>query len=319
MSQSRAIEHFLHYLPHHPALAGNAKPRLLLGCTGAYQHLADEILKHADDRYHVHTLHLELTPGEAIVAALHACDLFIFFYDASTLSPPPPQGPTFLAPLQATMTRYWKKSILFKDYGPYFNDAFAIAPQRIADLNSALIRRLSQARTLSFRDDHGSSLSVALESIEQWTDINGLGNYDLTPGEVASHSEAINGQVNFIGTFLGTIPFARKYGLLQAPLQLWIEHSTICRIATTVPGLEADFNRYLEANPSNRRIEELGIGTNEGVKRLYGRNAGFEERHCGLHLGLGGGARGSHHLDLIFSEGTLALDGNTVFDGRFTV
>jgi hypothetical protein len=71
--------------------------------------------------------------------------------------------------------------------------------------------------------------------------------------------------------------------VLESPLELWIENSTISRIATDVPGLEHDFNKYLDANPSNRRIEELGIGTNEGVKDLYARNAGFEERHCGLH------------------------------------
>lgn len=46
--------------------------------------------------------------------------------------------------------------------------------------------------------------------------------------------------------------------MLESPLELWIENSTISRIATDVPGLEHDFNKYLDANPSNRRIEELG-------------------------------------------------------------
>jgi len=36
-----------------------------------------------------------------------------------------------------------------------------------------------------------------------------------------------------------------------------------------------------------------------------------------LHLGLGGGQKGSHHLDLIFSSGVLALDDKPVFDGAF--
>ena len=317
MNPNRAIEHFFHYLAHHPALADKTCPSLLLGYTEAYQALIGEILEHAGTAYHLQALRLDQVRAEKLLDALELADLFVFFYDSSTLSPPPPQGPAFLAPLQAAMTREWKKSLLFKDYGRYFHDAFSIAPQRIADLNQTLIRRLSQGRLLHFQDGQGSALTVPLDSIGQWTDINGIGNYDLTPGEIASHSDAINGQVNFIGTFLGTIPFARKYGVLQAPLRLWIEHSTICQVATTVEGLEADFNRYLNANPSNRRIEELGIGTNEGVKGLYARNAGFEERHCGLHLGLGGGATGSHHLDLIFSEGTLSLDGKNLFDGQF--
>ena len=42
-------------------------------------------------------------------------------------------------------------------------------------------------------------------------------------------------------------------------------------------------------------------------------------RHCGLHLGLGGGAKGSHHLDLIFESGVLALDKEPMFDGRFVL
>ena len=111
--------------------------------------------------------------------------------------------------------------------------------------------------------------------MKKWTDINGVGNFDLAPGEIATHSEAINGHVRFIGTFLSTIPFARKYGVIESPLELWIENSIMSRIATDVPGLEHDFNKYLDANPSNRRIEELGIGTNEGVKSLYARNARF--------------------------------------------
>jgi aminopeptidase len=251
------------------------------------------------------------------VQAIADCDLYIFFYDSSTLPNPRPDGPDFVRALQSVMADNWKKSLLFKDYGDYFYDTFSVAPQRIAGLNSHLIQRMSQATTLSFSDRHGSYFETPLSSIKKWTNINGIGNFDLAPGEIATHSEAINGQVKFVGTFLGTIPFARKYGVLESPLELWIENSTIRRIATDVPGLEHDFNKYLDANPSNRRIEELGIGTNEGVKDLYARNAGFEERHCGLHLGLGGGAKGSHHLDLIFASGVLALDDKPVFDGRF--
>lgn len=252
-----------------------------------------------------------------LTQAIADCDLYIFFYDSSTLSPPRPQGPEFIQALQGVMAENWKKSLLFKDYGDYFYDTFSVEPQRIAELNATLIQHMSEATTLSFRDDHGSYFEAPLDSIKKWTNINGVGNYDLAPGEIASHSEAINGRVKFVGTFLGTIPFARKYGVLQSPLELWIENSTISRIATDVPGLAEDFNKYLDANPSNRRIEELGIGTNEGVKDLYARNSGFEERHCGLHLGLGGGAKGSHHLDLIFASGVLALDDKPVFDGRF--
>src|SRR5471030_356637 len=135
--------------------------------------------------------------------------------------------------------------------------------------------RLSTRHAGAGRADHGSWFETPLSSIKKWTDINGVGNFDLAPGEIATHSEEINGRVKFMGTFLSTIPFARKYGVLESPLELWIENSTIRKIATDVPGLEHDFNKYLDANPSNRRIEELGIGTNEGVKERS------EERRVG--------------------------------------
>src|SRR5476651_2399233 len=176
--------------------------------------------------------------------------------DSSTLPNPRPDGPEFVRALQGVMAQNWKKSLLFKDYGDYFYDTFSVTPQRIAGLNSHLIQRMSHATTLSFKDDHGSWFETPLSSIKKWTDINGVGNFDLAPGEIATHSEEINGRVKFMGTFLSTIPFARKYGVLESPLELWIENSTIRKIATDVPGLEHDFNKYLDANPSNRRIEE---------------------------------------------------------------
>ena len=55
------------------------------------------------------------------------------------------------------MAEHWKKSLLFKDYGDYFYDTFSVEPQRIADLNATLIRRMSQANVLSFTDKHGSA------------------------------------------------------------------------------------------------------------------------------------------------------------------
>jgi len=319
MDKTRALEHFLYYLARHPALEGLDQPKVLLGHTPDYGEITAAIIGQDAERrqFDFSALRLDLEPAPSLIEAISDSDLYIFFYDSSMLSPPRPQGPEFLHALHGVMAEQWRKSLLFKDYGDYFYDTFSVSPQRIADLNESLIRRMSRATTLSFRDRHGSHLQAPLSSIRKWTNINGVGNHDLAPGEIATHSEAINGCVKFVGTFLGTIPFARKYGVLESPLELWIEDSTICRIATEVPGLEADFNKYLNANPSNRRVEELGIGTNEGVKALYARNSGFEERHCGLHLGLGGGAKGSHHLDLIFASGVLALDDKPVFDGQF--
>jgi aminopeptidase len=321
MEQINAIEHFLYYLHHHPAVDGMPHPKVLLGHTDSYSAMVGDIIEAAApaDSFRFLAMGLENTPVEQLATAITQADLYVLFYDASTLPNPTAEGPVFIRALQGVMSEHWKKSLLFKDYGLHFYDTFSVRPQRIAELNAALIDSMNHGQTLSFSDPYGSYFEAPLQELKKWTNINGVGNYDLAPGEIATHSESINGHVKFVGTFLSTIPFARKYGILQTPLEMWIEDSTITRIATEVPGLDHDFNKYLDANPSNRRIEELGIGTNEGVKQLYARNAGFEERHCGLHLGLGGGAKGSHHLDLIFNSGTLAVDKRVVFDGQFTL
>jgi hypothetical protein len=319
MDQSSAIEHFLYYLKHHPAVGGTLSPKVLLAHTGEYSTIVGNIVESptAHDTFQFSTMALDASPIDELSQAITQSDLYVLFYDASTLPNPRAEGPTFIRQLQGVMSEQWKKSLLFKDYGHYFYDTFSVKPERIAQLNASLIDRMSQGQTLSFSDERGSYFDASLRDLKKWTNINGVGNYDLAPGEIATHSESINGHVRFVGTFLSTIPFARKYGVIESPLELWIEDSTITRVATEVPGLANDFSKYLDANPSNRRIEELGIGTNEGVTQLYARNAGFEERHCGLHLGLGGGAKGSHHLDLIFNSGTLAVDKRVVFDGVF--
>ncbi|WP_062389294.1 hypothetical protein [Pseudomonas abietaniphila] len=319
--QSSAIEHFLYYLQHHPAINGMSSPKVLLAHTGDYTAIVGNIVESptARDTFRFSTMALDTSPMDELAQAITDADLYVLFYNASTLPHPSAEGPAFIRSLQTVMSDQWKKSLLFKDYGRHFYDTFSVKPERIAQLNAALIERMNQGEMLNFSDERGSHFEAPLRELKKWTNINGVGNYDLAPGEIATHSDSINGHVKFTGTFLSTIPFARKYGVIESPLELWIENSTITRVATEVPGLENDFNKYLDANPSNRRVEELGIGTNEGVTQLYARNAGFEERHCGLHLGLGGGAKGSHHLDLIFNSGTLTVDKRVVFDGAFNL
>ena len=112
------------------------------------------------------------------------------------------------------------------------------------------------------------------------------------------------------------MPFAIKYKVAEQLATLQVENSTIVGFGTDNEGFRRDFSTYLDRHPNHRRIEEFGIGTNLGIRGLYGRNAGFEERHpaCDRRR-----RNGSHHLDLIFARGTLALDDRIVFDGAFAV
>ncbi|KVO02814.1 leucyl aminopeptidase [Burkholderia ubonensis] len=265
------------------------------------------------------TLCLETTAPAEIVAEIARADLFVLLYDSSTLPTPSPSGPPFLAAIRPAIVEHWSKSVLFKDYGPHLDEAFAESLDDIAARNERLIDAAARASQIHFVDEAGNRLTGSLAPDQKWTSVDGMGNLDVVPGEIATHVTDLRGSIVFSGTFLGTVPFAVKYKVVERLATLHVEGSTIVDFDSEHPDFRRDFASYLDRHENHRRIEEFGIGTNLGIKGLYGRNAGFEERHPGLHLGLGGGAQGSHHLDLIFAKGKLALDDRIVFDGAFAV
>ncbi|MBR8060416.1 leucyl aminopeptidase [Burkholderia dolosa] len=323
-SPETSFDNLYHCLSFHPAVTQAMQPgrqvRLLIGADSANFALAERLAHRCPSYFTCELVQLVADPARLayIEAEITSCDVYLFYYDASTLTPPSPSGPAFLAPLKSTMTTNWRKSVLLKDYGEHVIEAFSEPIDEIAALNGMLMDLAAQASRLRFDDAKGGGLECALPAGQVWTSIDGRGNEDLVPGEIAMHPLSIEGTVSFSGTFLGTVPFARKYGVGENLLTLEIKAGCVVGFHSGNRELEADFRKYLDHNEGNRIVEELGIGTNTGIKRLYGRNAGFEERHPGLHLGLGGGRTGSHHLDLIFSTGSLAFDDDVVFaNGSF--
>jgi leucyl aminopeptidase (aminopeptidase T) len=82
----------------------------------------------------------------------------------------------------------------------------------------------------------------------------------------------------------------------------------------------------LDFTEHTRNVCEIGFGTNRSIRTLTGLNYSFEEKHYGFHLGFGATLaqqnvqrETDHHLDLLFSECILELDGRVVFDGEYRV
>lgn len=134
MDKARAVEHFLYYLAHHPALAGLHRPTILLGHTERYDAIAQSIIQGCAARFDFQVQRLDQAPSETLAKAIEGCDLYMFLYDSSTLPNPRAEGPDFIRALQGVMAEHWKKSLLLKDYGDYFYDTFSVAPQRILSL-----------------------------------------------------------------------------------------------------------------------------------------------------------------------------------------
>ncbi|GAB7523094.1 leucyl aminopeptidase [Paraburkholderia sp. 2C] len=265
-------------------------------------------------------LSLEHADARTLIDRIDGSDIFILLYASSTLPCPKPEGPAFLDPIRSSIVQHWKKSVLFKDYGIHLDEAFSEPLHEIAARNACLIDIASASSEVRFEDGLGNCLAGTLSQNQRWTSIDGMGNLDLVPGEIATHIEDLSGTVVLGGTFLSTIPFASKYKVVdEGFLALHVDRSRIVGFECADVGFCRDFEAYLNAHPNNRHVQEFGIGTNLGVKGLYGRNAGFEERHPGLHLGLGGGQLGSHHLDLIFRSGRITFDDKVVFDRVFLV
>ncbi|WP_063551150.1 hypothetical protein [Burkholderia territorii] len=310
-------------LGHHPALrdklARGETGKLLVGYDTRNRDVALRAFSALPDSFDATTLCLETTPPDDIAAALARADLFVLLYDSSCLPTPSPSGPPFLAAIRPAIVEHWSKSVLFKDYGPHLDEAFSESLEDIAARNGRLIEAAARASRIHFIDEAGNTLTGSLSPDQKWTSVDGMGNLDVVPGEIATHVTDLRGSIVFSGTFLGTVPFAIKYRVTERLATLHVEDSQIVDFDSDDAGFRRDFASYLDRHDNHRRIEEFGIGTNLGIRALYGRNAGFEERHPGLHLGLGGGANGSHHLDLIFARGTLAFDERIVFDGAFAV
>jgi hypothetical protein len=107
MDKQRAISHFLYYLEHHPAVAGIKPAKVLLGHTADYEALAGAIAEQAGNspRFAFSAMRLDLEPTALLAQAIADSDLYIFFYDSSTLPNPRPDGPDLSARCKASWPR----------------------------------------------------------------------------------------------------------------------------------------------------------------------------------------------------------------------
>ena len=76
--------------------------------------------------------------------------------------------------------------------------------------------------------------------------------------------------MTFSGTFLSTIPFAARYGVVKDFMTLEFEASRLVDFSCANDGFWWDFTRYLDHNAGNRIVEEFGIGTNLGELDFMG-------------------------------------------------
>jgi len=245
--------------------------------------------------------------------------VYVFMCDPVARQQFSTKSPAYINALNQLMRETGAKGLyrLF-DMGEQFDEIFAVSPERIYDLNQKLIHSGTQSKTLHLTSKLGTELSVDLTSASHWTSYDGR-SLGFPPGEVAFYPRVMEGEVQFTGALLCGIPIGLKHGLIRDPISMTIRDARLQRIACSNVALEKDLNLFFGLNEGNKQIIEVGLGTNEGISRLYGRSATFEERFCGMHFGFGGEVPGSMHCDFIFDQCTIHFDEKLVFDGQYRI
>ncbi|MBI3297276.1 MAG: hypothetical protein HYZ75_03865 [Elusimicrobia bacterium] len=217
---------------------------------------------------------------------------------------------------QPFIAKHWRNAFKLTGMGGHFSEVFAHPPDVIESFTGRVSGALDRRPDIRYSTLGGTDLAIDLSSSKAMTIIDGIQGDDMVPGEAATFTEKISGPVAFEGTFLCLIPFAAKYGVVgPKSLAFDIEAGRVKDLRGDNTELVSDLNKHFARHPDNNSVDEVGFGTNLGVTRLYGTNSVFEERHLGLHLGLGGKTPGSLHLDLLFEGGDIDAGGRRIFQG----
>jgi leucyl aminopeptidase (aminopeptidase T) len=227
-----------------------------------------------------------------------------------------------------------RKAFTLSDISRDFFDVFQAKPERICELNKKLIEKCREGSQLRVQDNNGTDLLINLDNKTfDWISIDGFTEahldltYNLPPGEIATYSPETEGVIYFTGGLLGTIPIGRKYGFISDPIKFTVIRGRIADIETRNKKLKKDLEFCLSVSPFSGNVCEIGIGTNEAITSLYGLNYTFEEKHKGFHIGFGATLAQqnnvermtNHHLDLLFADSSLYIDGKILYDGEFHV
>lgn len=223
------------------------------------------------------------------------------------------------------------KAYTLSDMSAVFFDVFQACPHIIKELNKRLIRCFQTGHEMIITDNNGSCITVHLDDSYDWVNMDCFSEVDfnltcnLPVGEVATYAPKVNGEIFFTGAVLGTIPIGRNHGVIKDPVYFKIIDNAITEIKTSNKKLLEDLETCLYFDKYTHLVNEIAVGTNYGVPApLKGFNYKYEENQFGFHIGFGASLAQQnverltpHHLDLVFDNSTVHLDGKLLFDGDY--
>ncbi|MCV7199786.1 hypothetical protein [Mycobacterium angelicum] len=218
---------------------------------------------------------------------------------------------------------------LFNFSPELFRLALAVDRESLDSLNSSIIAAAKATRDIHVTNGFGTDLHIRPLEDGGWTNSCGYfgGQFPgiLPPGEVNTYTPHVTGTFVADGALNSSFGFPGDPRLADHPVTLEITESTVTGASCADPLIAGILNNFFEVENADR-VGEVGFGTNEGITEWVDFVSHINERHAGLHLGLGSptqpktkvGWSAPLHLDLILDDCSIWFDDALVFaDGRW--
>jgi leucyl aminopeptidase (aminopeptidase T) len=206
----------------------------------------------------------------------------------------------------------------------FFRYALNVTPRTLSGLNGALLKRMMPARSIHVSSSSGTRLDIELDSKRyRWISNRGMRREGafliLPPGEVSTFPANINGVLVADGAFNLAVSTTIDARLAKHPVTIDIRDGRVISYSCDSSSVRRLLGRFFAARNTDR-VGELGFGTNVGIQRFVPLNSHINERHPGVHLGLGAHQqrfeavkyRCDIHLDLITSDATIVIDDDEI-------
>jgi len=218
---------------------------------------------------------------------------------------------------------------LFNFSPELFRLALAVDRASLDALNSSIIAAAKATQDIHVTNRFGTDLHIRPVADGGWTNSCGYfgGQFPgiLPPGEVNTYTPHVTGTFVADGALNSSFGFPGDPRLADHPVTLEITQSRVTGASCADPLIAGILTNFFEVENADR-VGEVGFGTNEGITDWVDFVSHINERHAGLHLGLGSptqpktkvGWSAPLHLDLILDDCSIWFDEALVFcDGRW--
>lgn len=191
--------------------------------------------------------------------------------------------------------------------------------------NWHLIERARRAGHLTVTSVCGTRLEVDIDRTAPWTNTYGeaADGYPgiLPPAEVNTRSADVNGILVADGAITSNIGWPLDARMGAHPVTLHISRGRIAGVECRRPLVRDLIEEFLSV-PDNNEVVEIGIGTNDGIRKFFPPDILLNERTASFHLGVGTAdaeqKEQNLHLDFILGDCRIVMGDRVVLsNGQF--